>query len=372
MLKRFMIGVMVCMTPFIAAMAADAPAPAAAPAAPPATPRQVNVAVKIIEFQTNKAVETGLAAYFRNASAIAGEAGISNADLTFPNTADAGITVFLDRIVTGEGNIEIVLQALEDQNRAFILSRPRMLVPEGQSATIKTTDMIPFESSTVVGTMVSQIVEFRETGVSLTVTVEEIRDYDNDPDTTDDIFIRLKITADIREEGERITVTLDDMLARDGLLGASNAIKVPSFINRNLDTTVWVPHNEVLVLGGLFRNNKQRSLSTIPWLPQAENMLNGALQSPLGLGSIPLTAGLGNNAYSDSHRELVFLIKTNLWRPAFTLGDMDEFVLEEDDSKGILEDVLETITVIPEGISQGLSGDKIDPGVSSSLGGDGK
>ena len=39
--------------------------------------------------KTNEELETGLAAYFRNSSAIAGEAGISEADLTFPNTASA-------------------------------------------------------------------------------------------------------------------------------------------------------------------------------------------------------------------------------------------------------------------------------------------
>ena len=100
--------------------------------------QQVNVAVKIVEFQTTTGVETGLSAYFKQRNTprpygrvSSGNGAITSADITFPNTTNAGLTVFLDKITTHYGDIEMVLQALVDQNRAYILSRPKVMVLVG-------------------------------------------------------------------------------------------------------------------------------------------------------------------------------------------------------------------------------------------------
>ena len=296
-------------------------------------PEQVVVSVKIIEFQTSKGVETGLSAYFTKISRAQpfGEVSTSGSlintfDLTFPTSTAAGITVFLDRLSLNQGEIEIVLQALVDENRAFILSRPHTMVVVGETipSVVKTTQLIPYENTVVVGSTAVQITKFEETGVILEVTVPSIIDDDGDWNTRDDTYIRLDVEVTVKEEGQRIVVTLDDLLAGGGdQTLARNAITVPEFISRSIKTHVWVRDGQVLMLGGLYRNTESRSISTLPWLNQAEDLAVGFVENVVSgnLAASPLSAVLGSRNTEKGRRELVFLIKAEVWRPAYTIPD---------------------------------------------------
>jgi len=118
-------------------------------------PQQVSVSVKIIEFQTQIGSETGLSGYFRQKAdprpygrVSVGNPAITSGDLTFPTTQSPTITVFLDRMTSKWGDFEAVLQALVSQNRAFILSRPKALVPVGAATptVIQTVQEIPYDN----------------------------------------------------------------------------------------------------------------------------------------------------------------------------------------------------------------------------------
>ena len=120
-------------------------------------PKQVVVSVKIIEFQATKGVETGFSAYFKRTVKHLpfGEvSSINTADLTFPTDTAAGLTVFLDKIMFHEGALEFVIQAFVDENKSFILSKPRamVIVGEARPTIIQTTqprwwsDRRPFRS----------------------------------------------------------------------------------------------------------------------------------------------------------------------------------------------------------------------------------
>ncbi|HPU99164.1 MAG TPA: hypothetical protein PLO53_14580, partial [Candidatus Hydrogenedentes bacterium] len=120
---------------------------------------QVNVSVKIIEFQSTKDSERGLSAYFKQRNEprpygriSSGNGAITAASLAFPNSTTSGLTLFFDRLSTIYGDIELVLQALVDQNRAFILSQPKVMVPVGSPTptTIKTSQDVPYENTIVV------------------------------------------------------------------------------------------------------------------------------------------------------------------------------------------------------------------------------
>lgn len=337
--------------------------------------KQVNVSVKIVEFQTSDSRETGLSAYFRRRNkerafgrVTSGNGAILNADLTFPTDTGAGITVFLDRIRMSEGDLEVVLQALEDQNRAFILSRPSALVTVGSATPteIKTTQAIPYENTQVVGATAVQITSFRDTGVTLNVSCPQLIDDDNNPNTKEDIYIQLNVTAQVIEEGQRITIALDDMVAGGIFEGGNNAIDVPEFVSRSVRTSVWVRHDQVLILGGLYRNTKNKSIATLPWLMQGEDMVFGAVDRivPADVPTNPLSSVLGNRATSESRRELVFLIKATLWRPAYTVSD--DFGFEEDEAAegarlgsptDVVTEVIEGITDIPKAVAEKVAGD---------------
>lgn len=304
--------------------------------------QQVNVAVKIIEFQTSSAKEFGLSTYFEHrvdprpyGIVSTGRGIITAASTAFPNTSTGGITVFLDRLSSYYGDFEVVLQALVDQNRAFILSQPKVMVPVGVATptVIKTTEDVSYENTVVVGATTTQTTAFRATGVTLTVNALQVVDDDGNPSTQDDVYIQLKIIAEINEEGERITVALDDKSSSGTLFTeASNAITVPEFISRSIETTIWVRQDQVLILGGLYRNTKNKNVATLPWLTQGENIINNVVDwiSPLNeTPAAPLASSLGNRNTKESRRELVFMLKADLWRKAYTVSQGEEPYLEE-------------------------------------------
>jgi len=343
-------------------------------------PQQVSVSVKIIEFQTHIGSETGLSGYFRQKTdprpygrVSTGNPAITTGDLTFPTTQSSAITVFLDRMTSKWGDFEAVLQALVNQNRAFILSRPKALVPVGASAptVIQTVQEIPYENTIVVGVVTQQVTEFKPTGVNLSVQANQVIDDDGDPRTTEDIYIQLTLTAAITEEGQRLSVAIAGNTA--------NTISVPEFISRSITTTIWVRHGQVLILGGLYRNTRTRTSSSVPWLIQGEELANGLIQrvTPFKAPEIPLTQGLGNKKKEEGRRELVFLLKAELWRPSYTVADQYGFTTEEEEKPTkvspteIITNVLGGLKEIPEGIAEGITGveiNKNENGVSSELG----
>lgn len=297
----------------------------------PSSKKQVIVSVKIIEFQTTKGVETGLSAYFTKVTRAEPFGAVSTSgsfintvDLTFPTSTAAGITVFLDRFSRSQGELEIVLQALVDENRAFILSKPHAMVIEGESrpTIIETTQQIPYESTVVVGSTAVQVTKFEDTGVRLAISVSKVIDDDGDPNTRYDTYVQLEVEAIVKEEGQRIVVALDDQLAGGGDL-AQNAITVPEFISRRIKTQVWVRDGQVLMLGGLYRNTESRNISSLPWLTQAENVAVGFVENVLSgsFAASPISSTIGSRDTKKGRRELVFLIKSEVWRPAFTISD---------------------------------------------------
>jgi hypothetical protein len=309
--------------------------------------------VKIIEFQATKGVETGLSAFFSSASrGPAGEvipdngAGIGTVDLTFPTTTNAGLSVFLDNINFAGGELEVLLQALVNENRAFILSRPHVMVKVGSAipSVVETTQRIPYETTRVVGSTTVQVTDFEDTGVNLAVFVPEVIDDDGNWSTHDDTYIRLAVRANVKEEGQRIVVALDDQLATSSQSFAEgeNAITVPEFISRSITTNVWVRHGQVLLLGGLYRNSESKSIATAPLIAQAENAAIGVVQGIASgnIASTPISATLGSRKADETRRELAFLIKAETWRPAFSISDDLGFVQQEANKRRSPTDVI--------------------------------
>ncbi|NLV42786.1 MAG: type II and III secretion system protein [Candidatus Hydrogenedentes bacterium] len=306
-----------------------------APRAQAQEQKQVNVAVKIIEFQTSRGSESGLSAYFKQRNeprpygrVASGNGNISSAAYTFPSSVSTGLTVLFDNLSNHWGDFEVVLQALVDQNRAFILSQPKVMVPVAAAVptVIKTTQDVPFENTVVIGSTANQVTAFRPTGVTLTVSALQVVDDDGNPSTTEDVFIQLKLQAEISEEGERITVALDSRaLTSSGNLSSNTVgISVPEFVSRSVDTTVWVRNGQVLVMGGLYRNTVTNNTSQMPWLTQGENAAANVVSRVIPAVrdmKTPVTSVLGNKGNSESRRELVFLVKADVWRKSYTVAD---------------------------------------------------
>lgn len=340
--------------------AAPPPAEAAPPPPPPAPPKnkpdQVVVTVKVIEFQITKGVETGLSAYFAKVArpapfgqvSTSGNA-ITTADLTFPTSTTGGISLFLDRIFLNQGDIEIVLQGLVQDNRATILAEPNVMVVVGSPlySIVKTAEQIPYENKQVVGYTAVNVTAFQETGVILKIKAHEIIDDDGNWDTRADSFVRLEVDASVVEEGQRIVIALDEQST-----ATSGAISVPEFVSRNIRTHLWVRDAQVLVMGGLYRNTEGKTVDSAPWLSHAEGAAAGALERLVpggGIGS-PLSSTLGNRSTSNTRRELVFLIKSEVWKPGFALvNDVD--ISEDDEAPKGQSSILNIISDVRQGLS---------------------
>jgi hypothetical protein len=302
-------------------------------------------------------VETGFSAFFARlplpqpfGQVDSNNSGVGTVDLTFPTSTAAGLSVFLDRINIGDAEIEVLIQALVDENRAFILSRPHAMVMVGEDVptVIRTNNKIPYESTRVVGSTTVQITEFEDTGVTLSLRAPEVIDDDGNWETGEDTFIRLDVSAAVKEEGQRIVVALDDQLATtaESFTEGENAIRVPEFISRSVMTHVWVRQGQVLLLGGLFRNTESKSISTIPLLTQAEGVAQNFVGNVISgeFASSPLSTTFGNRNSEESRRELVFLIKAETWRPGFSIADDLGFIEQEAQKRRSPTDIILEVT----------------------------
>ena len=352
-----------------------------APGARAQEQKQVNVAVKIIEFQTSKGSESGLSAYFKQRNeprpygrVSSGNGNITSASYTFPSSVSTGLTVLFDNLSNHWGDFEVVLQALVDQNRAFILSQPKVMVPVAAAVptVIKTTQDVPYENTVVIGSTANQITAFRPTGVTLTVSALQVVDDDGNPTTTEDVYVQLKLQAEISEEGERITVALDSRaVSSSGNLSSNTVgISVPEFVSRSVDTTVWVRNGQVLVMGGLYRNTTTNNTSQMPWLTQGENAATNVVSRVIPAVKdmkTPVTSMLGNKSNSESRRELVFLVKADVWRKSYTVAD--DFGFAEAAEGDAPEEGAKEKEPAPKKPGDVISGVLKNLGVTSELGG---
>ncbi len=356
----------------------------------PDKPQQVSVSVKIIEFQATKGVETGLSAYFKRRETVdwwgivhTPKQGLLTADVTFPTTdATDGIIVFLDRLRLNEGDVEMLLQGLVDDNRAFILSQPKVMVMIGGTPNeIKTVQRIPYENTAVVGATTVQSTDFKDTGVTLNIAVPNIYDMDGNWQTSQDTYIQLTVSAEVSEEGQRLVVALADNTG--STTSTSNSISAPEFVNRSIKTMVYVNSGQVLVMGGLYNNTKSKTLTTVPWLKETEDVAVGLAERVIPGDSIesPLSSVFGHRDSTTTRRELVFLIKAEVWRPSYTVADENGMASSETENNAskkaspsdVISNVLTGISELPQEIGEGLKNkDSDDLGIDSQLGAKGK
>jgi hypothetical protein len=211
----------------------------------------------------------------------------------------------------------------------------------------------------------------------LQVEALEVVDDDKNRKTKDDVYIKLRLTARVNEEGQRVTVALDDLLASSGSVinRAGNQITVPEFVSREVSTTVWVKSGQTLVLGGLFRSTTNKNLSTLPWLAQGDELLTSTVKRvlPIKMGENPMSSRLGSKRSIQGRRELVFVIKADIWEAWQTVPDASGFRESETKDKRfspseVISNVIEGVTALPQGVVHGIAGKPSKDDVTSNLG----
>lgn len=131
--------------------------------------------------------------------------------------------------------LDLELSALESEGLGEVISSPRLITTNQQTALIESGEEIPYQESTVSG---ATAVAFKKAVLSLQVT----------PQITPDnqILMDLKINQDI--------------------LSPKVFNGVPTILTKELQTKVLVKNKQTIVLGGIYKQDKNRAVNRIPFL----------------------------------------------------------------------------------------------------------
>lgn len=163
-----------------------------------------------------------------------GSTGISDAA-----TVGSGFTA---NAFDSAGKTRAILNMFEQNKRAEIRSRPRIMVKSGQQATIDVGTDVPTRGSTstsdATGNAVVQNIGSAKTGVRLSVK----------PTVHASGFVDIDIDQSLSEAARTVTSGIDS----------------PSIFNRQIKTTVTLQDGGSILLGGLISQTKSKNKSGVP------------------------------------------------------------------------------------------------------------
>ncbi|MDF1881745.1 hypothetical protein JHD50_10620 [Sulfurimonas sp. MAG313] len=198
---------------------------------------EVTIAEISLKDNLQYGVEWALQTGGRSATTVGGTAGALN-------LGGGG----LSGIITGT-NVQVVFNALAQENLLSILSSPKLVVLNNETASFTAGTQVPIITSQtsapdlgtgIGGPSVLQNVTYVNTGVTTSIQ----------PTITADDSIILNISQTVSEAQNNNT----------------SDISSPIIIQRSLQTVVVLKHGEELVLGGLIRENESESVSKVPIL----------------------------------------------------------------------------------------------------------
>ena len=192
-----------------------------------------------------------------------------------------------------------VLNTLQSRTNVRVLSAPKLVVLNNQTATLQVGDQVPIvtqqvQSVAAPGAPVVNNVELRDTGVIL------------------------RVTPRVNESG---TVTLDiSQEVSDVARTTTSGINSPTIQQRRIASVVATRSGEMVALGGLIRDRTVEGRSGIPLLSQ-----------------IPVIGGLfGNQTREGSRTELIILLTPTVIRAPQDNGAIVRELIDAMDAAGAI------------------------------------
>ncbi|MEM9762325.1 MAG: type II secretion system secretin GspD [Pseudomonadota bacterium] len=242
---------------------------------------QVLLEATIAEVSLNDALEFGVRYFFET----------GNFALNFTNLAAASAgSVFPGfNALFDNGDATVAINALAEVTDVSILSSPSLMVLDNREATLNVGDQVPIAVSSAVdisdpdAPIVNEI-DYRDTGVILTVKPR--------------VSSVGRVILDISQEVSDVVAT------------STSGIDSPTIQQRIVSTSVAVDSGQSLVIGGLIREQRERSQSRIPLL-----------------GDVPiLGAAFRSTDDEDARTELLVIITPRVVRdPAEARRVTDEY-----------------------------------------------
>lgn len=297
---------------------------------------QVMISVLIAEVTLSNNVELGIEIAGQeldfSRGAVVGPNGViqgSNFDWisgTDLGAAGVGLGGF-NFTITGE-DFSFLLHALQADSRLEVLSRPILMVRNGEEGKITIADEVPIVESSQqsdTGSVRSNITR-QDVGIVLTAT----------PHISPDGYVTIKLTQEISNiSGDTLQLT--------------EGVTSPIFSKREVDTNVTVRDGETVIIGGLIQSRDSQGENKVPIL-----------------GDIPYLGVLFRSTnVSKSRTELMVVLTVDVLRTDADVRDMsvterDRFMLPEN----ILQSpFMQGLRILPEESSLGPVSPKAHPGL---------
>jgi general secretion pathway protein D len=239
-------------------------------------PYQVMIEAAITEVTLTDALRFGVQGLYKVSGTSIG--------LTESATAAAPVQDFpgFSALYAGK-TISAALNALEGMTTVKVISAPKLMVLNNQTASIEVGDEVPILTGSATSTLTSSApivnsVDYRDTGIILHVT----------PRVNSSGVVLLDMAQEVSAVVQSTTTT-----------SSSTSINSPTISTRKIATSVAVQDGEVIALGGLISDNRDDTSSGLPVLSRIPVL------GPLLFGNI-------NN--NDTRTELVVLLKPTVIR----------------------------------------------------------
>lgn len=189
----------------------------------------------------------------------------------------AGFSYFL-----AGGSISAALNALEQRTNVRVVSAPKLVTLNNQTAALQVGDQVPVSTGSAVSVEnpnapIVNAIEYRDTGVILRVTPR--------------VNAGNTVLLDVSQE-------VSDVNPNSAAASSSSGLASPTISTRRISTSVAVLDGQVIALGGLFRDSQTIGKNGIPILSR-----------------IPILGGLfGNHDNRQNRTELIVLLKPQVIR----------------------------------------------------------
>lgn len=190
--------------------------------------------------------------------------------------------------ISGNWSMDLSLSKSLDNGR--VLSRPYLIVKDGQTATISSGDQIPIITQVIEGVgdnnTVSNQVQYRSTGVNVSIT----------PTINSQGIVNLTVDMSVSNQGESDNIQ----------------VQTPKITNRSINTEILSRDGQTIALGGLIQERKSDYKNGVP-----------------GFADIPLLGGLfKSNTDTYDKTELIMLITTRIVKSSEQVDEFGQAITE--------------------------------------------
>lgn len=201
---------------------------------------------------------------------------LSEAASGLPTRQFPGFSYFL-----AGNDIDVTLNALAQKTNIKVVSAPKLMVLNNQTAALQVGDQVPVSVGSAVsvqdpGAPIVNSIEYRDTGVILKVT----------PRVNAGGLVLLDVSQEVSDVNPRPPAA------------TSSTNSSPTISTRRISTSIVVRDGQVIALGGLFRNSQSQGRNGVPFLSQ-----------------IPVIGSLfGDHNNTENRTELIVLLKPHVIR----------------------------------------------------------